>query len=71
MFNPLKYFMIPLAASFLVSCASGNGDTTEVNTDTLSPGPITEMDKSRYNLNESDELLHDSQDSVSQDTLPE
>src|SRR5690606_20584190 len=71
MFNPLKYFMIPLAVSCLLSCASGNRNETDLDADTLSPGPITEMDKSRYNLNETDEMLHDSQDSVAADTLAE
>lgn len=69
MFNTLKYFMISLAVSCLLSCASGNSDDTDLDADTLSPGPITEMDKSRYNLNETDEMLHDSQDSVVADTL--
>lgn len=63
--------MIPLAVSCLLSCASGNRNETDLDADTLSPGPITEMDKSRYNLNETDEMLHDSQDSVAADTLAE
>lgn len=36
-----------------------------------SPGPVTETDKQRYNLNPSDELLYDSMDSLEVDSLAE
>jgi hypothetical protein len=39
------------------------------NQEQQDPGPVTEMDKTRYNLNNSDELLYGTSDTLKQDSL--
>ncbi|TJZ51460.1 hypothetical protein FAZ15_20295 [Sphingobacterium olei] len=39
------------------------------NEEQQDPGPVTEMDKTRYNLNNSDELLYGTSDTLKQDSL--
>ncbi|MBD1432637.1 hypothetical protein H8B06_07370 [Sphingobacterium sp. DN00404] len=63
MIKTIKYSITFLAAALFFSCSGGNGSSTD--TDTVpTPGPVGEMDRSRYNLNEPDEMLHEMQDSV-------
>ncbi len=64
MIKTIKYSIIFLALAMFSSCSGGNGSSTDVDTDTVSPGPVSEMDRSRYNLNEPDEMVHEMQDSV-------
>lgn len=51
----------------IIGCGQSNNDSqdNEVN----SPGPITQSDKNRYNLNPNDELNYGSMDSVIRDSL--
>lgn len=64
MIKTIKYSIIFLALAMFSACSGGNGSSANVDTDTISPGPVSEMDKSRYNLNEPDEMVHEMQDSV-------
>ena len=65
----LKVFC--LATIFIhLSC---NNQTTSESENSLSnpdnPGPITESDKNRYNLNPNDEVKYGTLDSVMQDSI--
>lgn len=52
---------------FMIGCGQSNKDSQ--NNELNSPGPVTESDKNRYNLNSNDELVYGSVDSVMQDSL--
>lgn len=62
--NNIKYIMVLMTTALFFSCSGGNSNSSDVDTDTVSPGPVSEMDRSRYNLNEPDEILHEMQDSA-------
>lgn len=70
MINNIKYLAASLVLVLTFSCSGGNNDTSDIDTDTISPGPVSEMDRSRYNLNEPDEMLHEMQDSAGIGTAP-
>ena len=50
----------------LTACQSRDKQTS---TDENTPGPVGEEDKSRYNLNASDEALYGTTDTLKQDSL--
>ncbi|MBD1421821.1 hypothetical protein [Sphingobacterium chuzhouense] len=64
MMNKIKYIVALMATALFFSCSGGNSNSSDVDTDTVSPGPVSEMDRSRYNLNQPDEMLHEMQDSA-------
>ncbi|PRD56896.1 hypothetical protein [Sphingobacterium gobiense] len=64
MINTIKYIAALVVATLFFSCSSGNRNSSDIDTDTVFPGPVSEMDRSRYNLNEPDEMLHEMQDSA-------
>jgi ABC-type Fe3+-citrate transport system substrate-binding protein len=51
----------------VIGCGQTNNESQE--NDTNSPGPVTESDKQRYNLNSNDELIYGSTDTLNQDSL--
>ena len=53
---------------FLFSCG-GNEEKKASETEESTPGPVSEMDKSRYNLNSTDEPLYGTTDTLKQDSL--
>lgn len=55
-------FMVAISVCTVMAC----GQTKEEKTD--SPGPITESDKTRYNLSPSDELEYGTIDSLQSDS---
>lgn len=58
--------LITLLLLLVIGCGQSNkSQDNEVN----SPGPVTESDKNRYNLNPNDELNYGSMDSVMRDSL--
>ncbi|HLS96115.1 hypothetical protein BC792_103106 [Sphingobacterium allocomposti] len=67
--------MKKLVLLFAVSCSliaiacgdSSKSTTTEGGEST--PGPVSEADKSRYNLNSTDEPLYGTSDTLKQDSL--
>ncbi|PRD48664.1 hypothetical protein [Sphingobacterium haloxyli] len=64
MSNAIKYIVALIVVSLSFSCSSGDRNSSDIDTDTVFPGPVSEMDRSRYNLNEPDEMLHEMQDSA-------
>lgn len=71
MINNTKYIAtsVFIVSALFFSCSGGTNDSSDVDADTeASPGPVSEMDRSRYNLNEPDEMLHEMQDSVGMGT---
>ncbi|MFD2594949.1 hypothetical protein [Sphingobacterium griseoflavum] len=68
----MKRFTCTLLASLpllLWSCGNGNSDTDTADSVESMPGPVSEMDKSRYNLNSTDEPLYGTTDTLKQDSL--
>ncbi|TDS12201.1 hypothetical protein [Sphingobacterium paludis] len=65
-----KMFLTGLAVLpfFMFSCG-GNDEKKATDTDESTPGPVSEMDKSRYNLNSTDEPLYGTTDTLKQDSL--
>jgi len=60
----VSYFIFSFVVlGMLISCGNGEAETTE------NPGPVNEMDQSRYNLNPSDKSLYGTTDSINQDSL--
>lgn len=61
----MKYSVIIAAGCLwlLVGCGPQQQDAVET------PGPVTESDKYRYNLNPNDELRYDNLDSTERDTV--
>ena len=57
-----------LFATIFLACSGGDDRSSTKDTDSITPGPVTEMDRSRYNLNEPDELLHEMQDPIGSGT---
>ncbi|WDF70153.1 hypothetical protein PQ465_07185 [Sphingobacterium oryzagri] len=55
------------APLYFSSC--GNDTEKKVEGEESTPGPVTEMDKSRYNLNSTDEPLYGTTDTLKQDSL--
>jgi hypothetical protein len=53
--------------SLLMSCGQSTKESQE--SDENSPGPVTEADKQRYNLNTNDELIYGTVDTLNQDSL--
>ena len=51
----------------LLMTACGGGK--DVETQDTDPGPVSESDKSRYNLNSTDEPLYGTTDTLKQDSL--
>lgn len=62
----IKKIAILVAVLALFSC-SGSSNTSS-DPEKEPPGPVTEMDRSRYNLNAPDEMLQEMQDSTAMDT---
>ena len=60
----LFVLVVPL---YLVSC--GNDTEKKVEGEESTPGPVSEMDKSRYNLNSTDEPLYGTTDTLKQDSI--
>ncbi|TYR31233.1 hypothetical protein FXV77_21295 [Sphingobacterium phlebotomi] len=67
MINNRKYIAALMAITLFFSCSGGSDNSSDTDT-VASPGPVSEMDRSRYNLNEPDEMLHEMQDSVGMGT---
>lgn len=58
-----SYFLITITSViWLTGCKGPQKDTSGT------PGPVTESDKSRYNLNPTDELRYGTLDSTNQDS---
>ena len=53
--------------SLLIGCGQSTNESQE--NDENSPGPVTEADKQRYNLNTNDELIYGTVDTLNQDSL--
>jgi len=66
--NRIKELLLLASLAIFFSC-SGGADNSSDTSGAESPDPVTEMDKSRYNLNPADEMLHEMQDSTVRDTL--
>ncbi len=49
----------------LIACGNSKSEKVEDS----NPGPVSEMDKSRYNLNQTDEPLYGTTDTLKQDSL--
>jgi hypothetical protein len=67
-FNNIDMVKLNLLFIPLFACCIACGNRTETNEE-AGPGPISEPDKQRYNLNPSDEMLYDSLDSLVADSL--
>lgn len=70
--NVMKKCTFVLFASLpilLWSCGGGNSDSNAADSVEATPGPVSEMDKSRYNLNSTDEPLYGTTDTLKQDSL--
>ncbi len=68
----MKTTTFVLFASLLLllwSCGGGSSDSNAADTVETTPGPVSEMDKSRYNLNSTDEPLYGTTDTLKQDSL--
>lgn len=68
----MKHQMKVVATLFLsiimfMACQSGGKE--ETTTDESTPGPVSDMDKSRYNLNAADEILYGTTDTLKKDSL--
>ncbi|SFS37505.1 hypothetical protein [Sphingobacterium wenxiniae] len=67
----MKHLMrIAAVLSFVglfMACQSGTNNATM--TDENTPGPVSEADQSRYNLNASDKALYGTTDTLNQDSL--
>jgi len=61
----IQLIIILAATGMFFSCSGGNNSS---ESDKEPPGPVTEMDRSRYNLNAPDEMLQEMQDSTARDT---
>lgn len=60
-----KYnFIWAMVLNVILTMGCGNTSTDQ----TEKPGPVTESDKSRYNLNPTDELRYGTLDSANQDS---
>ncbi|MGO1244324.1 MAG: hypothetical protein ACTJHT_13940 [Sphingobacterium sp.] len=59
-----SFFFLALVVA-LASCSNA-GDQTD---NTENPGPVSEMDQSRYNLNQSDKSLYGTTDTLNEDSL--
>ncbi|TDQ80003.1 hypothetical protein [Sphingobacterium yanglingense] len=59
------FFITMLSALLMIGCRSS---TKEVSGKS-GPGPVTESDKSRYNLNPTDELRYGTLDSANLDSM--
>jgi len=59
--------LISMFLLIIIGCGQSNNDSqdNEVN----SPGPVTQSDKNRYNLNSNDEFNYGSMDSLMRDSL--
>lgn len=66
MIMEIKKIAVMAAIGVLFSCSGGSN--TSSDPEKQPPGPVTEMDKSRYNLNAPDEMLQEMQDSTAIDT---
>ncbi len=49
----------------LSSCGNGKNDKDATD----NPGPVNEMDQSRYNLNQTDKSLYGTTDTINQDSV--
>ncbi len=58
-----SYFLITITSVILMTGCKGPQQDTSGK-----PGPVTESDKSRYNLNPTDELRYGTLDSANQDS---
>ncbi|WP_149915720.1 hypothetical protein [Sphingobacterium cavernae] len=56
-----------LLLSLLIGCGQSTNESQE--NEENSPGPVTEADKQRYNLNSNDELIYGTVDTLNQDSL--
>ena len=54
---------------FNISCNQSSNETQDSNTNPNAPGPVTEVDKNRYNLNPNDEVVYGTADTINQDSL--
>lgn len=61
-----NFFGIIIILFLHVNCNSSSNSEQEAKSD---PGPVSEMDKNRYNLNSSDELIYGTTDSLLSDSL--
>ncbi len=62
-----NYFFITAIWIFIVAgCGQSKNEGDETGSST--PGPITESDKSRYNLNAPDEVIYGTMDSIQSDS---
>lgn len=65
----LQITLLGLVFGLIIGCGqSNNTEGTSDITDPNTPGPVTEMDKDRYNLNPNDEVVYGSMDSMLQDS---
>lgn len=58
-----KLFYVVASIFILWGCGQSNNEKTG------NPGPITESDKSRYNLNSADEIKYGTIDSIKMDSI--
>lgn len=69
MMKKLALLFVIGAPLFLISCGDNSEKKAEAEADESTPGPVSEMDKSRYNLNSTDEPLYGTTDTLKQDSL--
>lgn len=61
--NNITYCIALLVTTLFFSCSGGNDTSSDTDKETP-PDEVEEMDRSRYNLNEPDEMLNEMQDSA-------
>jgi hypothetical protein len=65
----MKNFSLLFSTLMLIVIGCGQSNNDSQDNEMNSPGPITESDKNRYNLNPNDEIIYGSMDSVMRDSL--
>lgn len=65
----LAILFFTVAPLYLISCGGSTDKAAESGDSLSNPGPVSEMDKSRYNLNSTDEPLYGTTDTLKQDSL--
>ncbi len=65
----IAFVLFASLPSLLWSCGGGNSESSSADSVETTPGPVSEMDKSRYNLNSTDEPLYGTTDTLKQDSL--
>ncbi|MBD1430522.1 hypothetical protein [Sphingobacterium litopenaei] len=65
----MKTLSVVCIILLLLAMGCGQSNSDSKNVEENSPGPVTEPDRQRYNLNPNDEVVYGSVDSLNQDSI--